>query len=71
MKPSKINTCLENMVLQQLVSCRTILNLVFSALNLSSERNSAPTSNAGGVFVCQSLDGLFLACASIKILSLI
>ena len=76
MKPSKINTCLENkpkknMVLQQLSPVPTgpFLNLVFSAGNLDSARAAPRHLRCGRRSGRRPLGGLSLARASIKTLS--
>lgn len=77
MKPSKINTCLENkpkkknMVLQQLSPVPTgpFLNLVFSAGNLDSARAAPRHLRCGRRSGRRPLGGLSPARASIKTLS--
>lgn len=68
MKPSKINLSgkqKHGFTATLICRRRTIFNLVFSAVDLSSEWNSAPTSSAGGTLSVILLLGS-LACASIK-----
>lgn len=72
MKPSKINLSgkqKHGFTATLICRRRTVFNLVFSAVNLSTEWNSAPTSSTGGILSVILLTGS-LACASIKTLSL-